>query len=285
MRFLLLFLGTALATCVPAQQAETGAVSTSVQSSAQSPDGLRVLVGNIFGAVQSGDRAAVSTYCENLLIPDHHAWFLRTFGTDEGSRLDAKYGEILAADSIHYRKLFETVVFHGGTDIQITLLQKPVDPGQSAPAYVAAMVNPVPLYVVQARTRSQDAAVPGRPVAGLYFVYVEGGFRLLDLNVLQALSTAPALRIRVGSSVLGPNITYKVAPVYPDQAKAAGIKGDVVLHVIVGTDGAIKEATVVSGDPILGQAALDAVRQWKYRPTLVNSKPVEVDSTVTIQLP
>lgn len=285
MRFLLLFLGASLATCVLAQQVETGPVSTPVLPSFESPDALRVLVGNIFGAVQSGDRAAVSTYCTNLLIPNHHAWFVRTFGPDEGSRLDAKYGEILAADPIHYRKLFETVVFHGGTDLHITLIQKPVDLGQSAPAYVAAMVNAVPLYAVQARTRSEDAAVPGRPVAGLYFVYVDGGFRFLDSDVLQTLSTAPALRIRIGGGVLAPNITYKVAPVYPDQAKAAGIKGDVAVHIVIGTDGTIKDATVVSGDPILGQAALDAVRQWKYRPTLLNSKPVEVDSTVTVRFP
>ncbi len=147
------------------------------------------------------------------------------------------------------------------------------------------MVNPVPLYAIEARTSSEDTAVPGRAVAGFYFVYSDGGFRFLDRDVLQALSTAPPLRIRVGSSVLSPSVTYKVAPVYPDQAKAAGIEGDVVLHVIVGTDGAIKEATVVSGDPILVQAALDAVRQWKYRPTLLNSKPVEVDSTVTVRFP
>jgi len=138
MRFLLLFLGTSLATCVLAQQPETGAVSTPVQPSTESPDGLRDLMGSIFGAVQSADTAAVSAYCANLLIPDHHAWFVRTFGSDEGSRLDAKYGEILAADPNHYRKLFETAVFHGGTDLHITLLQKPVDPGQGfAPAYVS----------------------------------------------------------------------------------------------------------------------------------------------------
>jgi TonB family protein len=110
-----------------------------------------------------------------------------------------------------------------------------------------------------------------------------GGFRFLPTEVLEALSTAPPLRIRIPEKMQGAQITYKIAPVYPDQAKAAGIKGDVIVHIVIGTDGTVKEATVTSGDPALGQAALDAVRQWKCRPTLLNSKPVEVDSTVTVR--
>lgn len=78
-------------------------------------------------------------------------------------------------------------------------------------------------------------------------------------------------------------LIYKVAPVYPAKAKAAGIAGNVVLKVGIGTDGTVKEAVATSGDPMLTQAAIDAVRQWRYQPPLLNSKSVEVDSTVTIE--
>jgi len=206
---------------------------------------------------------------------------VKAFGPTEGSRLDAKYREVLAADPDHFRKLFETALFHGRTNLKITVLQKPVDPGpRLAQVAVEAMATPTPLYYVEGKSDNPKEAFP---VSGIgYFVYVDGAFRFLDAEVLQALSTAPPLRIRIGGNVLAPQITYKVPPVYPDESRAAGVKGNVVLHVIVGTDGAVKEATLVSGDPVLGQAALDAVRQWRYRPTLLNSKPVEVDSTVTI---
>jgi TonB family protein len=145
------------------------------------------------------------------------------------------------------------------------------------------MAMPVPLYYVEGRNEDPKEAFP---VSGIgYFVYVDGGFRFLPTEVLEALSTAPPLRVRIPEKILGSQFTYKIAPVYPDQAKAAGIKGDVVVHIVIGTDGTVKEATVVSGDAALGQAALDAVRQWKCRPTLLNSKPVEVDSTVTVRIP
>jgi TonB family protein len=78
-------------------------------------------------------------------------------------------------------------------------------------------------------------------------------------------------------------LIYQIAPLYPAKAKAAGITGNVVLKIVIGTDGGVKKATPMSGDPMLTQAAIDAVRQWRYQPTLQNSKPVEVEATVTVQ--
>jgi TonB family protein len=238
-------------------------------------------VENIFGAIRSGDRAKASAYCSNLLISDHSAWFVKVFNPIESSRLDAKYREVLVADPNLFKELFGTAVFHGRTNLKITISQTPADPGPSlAQVAVEAMTTPIPLYYVEGRSDDPKQAFP---VSGIgYFVYVDGGFRFLPTEVLRALSTAPPLRIRIGENVLAPKIAYKVPPVYPDESRAAGVKGNVVLHIIVGTDGAVKEATLVSGDPVLGQAALDAVRQWKYQPTLLNSKAAEVDSTVTI---
>jgi TonB family protein len=71
-------------------------------------------------------------------------------------------------------------------------------------------------------------------------------------------------------------------PVYPTLARQQGVQGDVVLHVIVGTDGAVKNISVLSGDPLLIQAAMDAVKQWKYEPTLLTGDPVELDTTITV---
>jgi len=268
-----------------AQEENNGTASSlSPSSYPDSPEGLRNVVETIFGAIRSGDKAKTSTYCSNLLISDHTAWFVKVFASTEGSRLDARYSSVLAANPNLFRDLFATSLFHSRTNLQITVLQRPVDPGpRLAQVAVQAMATPVPLYYVAGRNDDPKDAFPASGIG--YFVYVDGGFRFLPTEVFEALSTAPPLRIRIPESLLRSQITYKVAPSYPDQAKAAGIKGDVVVHILVGTDGTVKEATVVSGDPALGQAALDAVRQWKCRPTLLNSKPVEVDSTLTVRLP
>jgi protein TonB len=74
----------------------------------------------------------------------------------------------------------------------------------------------------------------------------------------------------------------QVPPTYPPLAKQARVSGEVRLRLVVGTDGAVKEVTVVSGHPLLIQAAIDAVRQWLYRPTVVNGVPVEVLTEVAV---
>jgi len=65
-------------------------------------------------------------------------------------------------------------------------------------------------------------------------------------------------------------------------ALRARIWGDVVLHAIISKDGEIQELTLVSGHPMLAPAAIEAVRQWRYRPYLLNGEPVEVETTVTV---
>ena len=71
-------------------------------------------------------------------------------------------------------------------------------------------------------------------------------------------------------------------PVYPEDAKAAGIEGIVVLDVVIGENGSVIEARVIRSIPELDQAAIDAVLQWQYEPTLLNGEPVEVECNVTI---
>jgi len=83
-------------------------------------------------------------------------------------------------------------------------------------------------------------------------------------------------RVIVGGNVRPPMLLRDIKPVYPPLARAARISGLVRLESIIGKDGRIQSMRVVSGHPLLTQAAIDAVRQWLYRPTLLNGDPVEV---------
>ncbi len=89
-------------------------------------------------------------------------------------------------------------------------------------------------------------------------------------------------RIRVGGQVQTAKLVNKVTPLYPALAKQARIQGTVRLQAIIAKDGSVVELQVVSGHPLLVQAALDAVRQWRYHPTLLNGEPVEVVTTVDV---
>lgn len=75
----------------------------------------------------------------------------------------------------------------------------------------------------------------------------------------------------------------KVSPEYPKKARKQHVQGAVRLHAIIAKDGSVKNLEVVSGDPLLVDAALKAVRQWRYEPTLIDGQPVEVDTTIDVK--
>lgn len=77
-------------------------------------------------------------------------------------------------------------------------------------------------------------------------------------------------------------IVHQVQPEYPLIAKTARVSGEVVLHMIIEKDGSVGELTYISGPPLLMQAAMDAVKQWKYKPTTLNGSAVRVDTIVKI---
>jgi protein TonB len=88
--------------------------------------------------------------------------------------------------------------------------------------------------------------------------------------------------VKVGGNVQAARILNRVQPVYPPLARQTRISGTVRLHAIISKDGSIQQLEVISGHPLLQQSALDAVRQWRYQPTLLNGEPVEVDTTIDV---
>ncbi|HJY87626.1 MAG TPA: energy transducer TonB, partial [Candidatus Acidoferrales bacterium] len=123
--------------------------------------------------------------------------------------------------------------------------------------------------------------VPGGVVGG-----IPGG---VLSEVLHSTGSAPVLattpapkRIRVPARMAEANLVHDVAPKYPPEAGRARIEGTVVLLAVIGKDGTVEDVRVKSGLPVLAQAAIEAVKQWRYRPYLLNGEPVEVDSQITI---
>jgi len=77
-------------------------------------------------------------------------------------------------------------------------------------------------------------------------------------------------------------LIHRVEPVYPTLPKQLGRSGRVELRAVIATDGTIQSLQVVSGDPLFYQSAMDAVRQWRYRPTVLNSEPAEIDTFISV---
>ena len=97
-----------------------------------------------------------------------------------------------------------------------------------------------------------------------------------------SISSAPGGPVRVGGNIRPPTRMHFVEPAYPQVARAAAVQGVVILELTIGEDGAVSNARVLRSIPLLDQAALDAVRQWRYEPTLLNGAPTPVIMTATV---
>jgi len=100
-------------------------------------------------------------------------------------------------------------------------------------------------------------------------------------NVRPVLTPAPTHSLRT-SVVMEGNLIHRVEPQYPAMAKQIHLEGTVVLRAIISRDGNIKRVQVASGPGLLAGAAREAVRQWRYRPYLLNNEPVEVETQITV---
>ena len=97
-----------------------------------------------------------------------------------------------------------------------------------------------------------------------------------------AASAAAARRCASAAQIKPPTKIKDVKPVYPPIAQSARVSGVVIIEATIGPDGRVKDAKVLRSIPLLDQAALDAVKQWQFTPTLLNGVPVPVIMTVTV---
>jgi TonB family protein len=135
----------------------------------------------------------------------------------------------------------------------------------------------------KAKAEELKANAPARPplVDGRQIPGAVPGAVLAD--VIGSLPSAQASGAqRIGGKVMAANLIHKVAPEYPDLAKQARIQGVVRFSVMIGKDGSVESLNLVSGHPLLVEAAKTAVQQWQYKPTLLNGESVRVATTVDV---
>jgi protein TonB len=106
---------------------------------------------------------------------------------------------------------------------------------------------------------------------------------LLSSATTHAVVKPPASSIRVSAGVQQGLLISRIEPRYSEIARKTRIQGDVVLAAIIGRDGRIENLHVLSGHPMLAETALDAVKQWRYRPYMLGVEPVEVETQITVR--
>lgn len=115
---------------------------------------------------------------------------------------------------------------------------------------------------------------------GLRHLAVVGLTMLVSCGV--AMAQEGEKRVRIGGDLQQAKLVRDVRPIYPVLARRGRIEGVVRIQAIIGKDGSVDKVEPISGHPVLQQAAMDAVRQWRYKPTTLNGEAVEVVTTIDV---
>jgi protein TonB len=194
---------------------------------------------------------------------------------------------VIAAAYWSYERLFRTNTTPepAAAVAAVTSPQGPPSASVPSPAPAPPAATPLP------------TAAPAAAASGIPPDRIEAGFEAPETPGRRPAKTAvsgipdappeppppPDSPVRVGGNVRVPVKVRDVRPVYPSIATAARVQGVVIAEVTIAADGSVASARVIRSIPLLDQAALDAIKQWQYVPTLINGVPAPVIATVTVQ--
>ena len=267
---------------------------TAVPAYRDTASGLQKLVEDTFRAAKKNDTATYDALISSLArqVPDD--WFQDTFG-DEGDFMLKEYPGAGPRLVNELQAFFAKVRTEKFTQVTAQKHEASCDDNSGETIYPVMVMrqNPVPLYELR--------FLQGAKFYRLWtFAYVDGGFRYVgDLrppdyfpaksakrssaeNKPASSSEEPEKRVRMGGTVVAAKLLHQVQPEYPEIAKREHLQGTVKLHAMVAKDGTVRMLRVLTGFCSLSEAAMKAVRQWRYRPTLLEGNPVDVDTTIEV---
>jgi hypothetical protein len=244
----------------------------------ESPSGLQSQLETILRAARDRNSKQLDDLVSDLQIPESANWFSATFGEELGSVLAATYNNSWKSYEYAVAQMFRAS--SSGKHFQVFVKEySSSSPVPSDPFIQAILQNsnlPLRLYTCGVGKDHPIGSLPG------IYVYIQGSFRIVNWQTFYGLPNVKPARIRVDTSVAMSQLIRQVNPVHSPENRQKHLQGTVQLHIVIDRDGSVVRAEPVSGPPELTQESVDAVRQWLFKPTLLNGDPVEVDTTVTI---
>jgi TonB family protein len=262
-----------------------------VPSYPDTAQGLEKFAGTMMALAKAGDSVTLAAYTKSLTLPDPDVWYKEAFGEQLGAAYAAATLQARSTIGRSVPATLATVIKDKMSRIEAHKFEQSCDVEATGKEYPLLLKRHslIPLYDVR-------FWAVGSGSIWMYFAYVDGGFRYAGELPAQlpappkgprsspsAESDSPSPgNVRIGANVQAAKLIHEVAPRYPNEARRAHVKGSVILHAIIGKDGAVRDLSVVEGVCSLSEAAVDAVKTWLYQPTLINGEPVEVDTTITV---
>ena len=166
-----------------------------------------------------------------------------------------------------------------GTRLRLIPEQAPIYQPRRIPAEVAEVKDP-PDLIARAQEADREGGNRGDR-DGIYFDLFGSNERRTTMPKAPE-PVKPKAPVHVSEPIQFARLVHRVEPVYPRMLVAARIEGRVILRAVIAKDGTIQSLEVLSGNPLFGQAAREAIERWRYQPTLLNGEPVEVETVITV---
>jgi TonB family protein len=258
-----------------------------------STSGLEHLAKDIIKAQQENNGALADALIKSLVLPAPQAWYEHTFGKPAAA-VGAYYEKSSSAVAPQLARLFLDFQARDLPNVQAHRFDDSCDDNAAEDTYgiLLGRLDRVPLYELR--------FLKGDKFARMFpFAYVDGKFRFLispNFKLPPATDNSAehkpvpsdsrahpaATMVRIGGNVQAAKLVNRVQPVYPSVAREERLQGTVSIRVVIAKDGGIREIQNVRGACSLAKSAVEAVRQWRYAPTLLSGNPVEVLTEITV---
>ncbi len=262
-----------------------------------STSGLEHLAKDIIEAQKENDGARAEALLRSLILPTPRVWYETTFGPVIAKSEGMLYAWATPSLPATLASDFLNAQSQHFSHLEVHRYDKTCDDdaGELAFGILHARLEQVPIYEIR-------FLLSGNRFLRMYaFAFVDGGFRFilppkLEGNVFASSSgiTSPSSpnsdsesgpdtqRAKLTEQVQAAKIVYQVPPTYPAKARHERLQGTVTLHALITKDGSIRKLYVLKGYCSLAEASVLAVKQWRYKSTLLNGEPVEVDTTIRV---
>jgi TonB family protein len=251
--------------------------------------GLEHLGKDMLSALQHGDEGRAAELARSMVLPDPAAWFHGTFGLFSSGREIIDYENETGDFPKSILGFFRNALKAGATSVYVMrydATQCDDSVGEGVYGLLEARVNATPMY--ELRLMKGNEFFRMWPV-----VYFAGTFRFTGkprpwgyFAPRPEPKSAPPGKadtpVERPYGVTPAQLVKQVKPSYPEKARQERLSGIVRLHALIGRDGTVQQLRVEKGYCSLAPAALEAVRKWRYTPTMLNGEPVEVDTTLDV---
>lgn len=236
--------------------------------------------------MQAGDSNALQPYLQSLDLPNAEDWYKGVFGDDFGQQLAAASQQVRATVQTDAQTTLSTVLKEHLTEIHAAKFDDSCNEQTTAREYpmLTWRERPEPFFDVRFGGAGNRYSVWG------FFVYVDGAFRYIG-ELYRTLPSGyvkprPGEQsknvVKVAAGVQASKLIHQEYPIYPVVQKVQHQEGTVVLRATIAKDGSVQNLAVAEGTCAFARSAMEAVKGWRYTPTLLNGEPVEVDTTISV---